>query len=217
MPEPPRISALRPTNRDPNRSTVKVDGKAVGTLANQLIADLDLKIGSPWTDDLAERVGGAVVYDKAFRAATSRLARRAMSRGMLRQKLRTVKEPAPPEVIERVLDRLTELGFLDDRAFGEALIRETTRSKPAGPMLLRQKLMQKGVDRELIDGLVADATDDREEQADGATAFALKKVRSMQRLDPAARKRRLYGQLARRGFAPDAIRAAMAAALDSDG
>ena len=209
----PRISALRPTNRDPNRSTVKVDGKAVGTLANQLIADLDLKVGSPWTDDLAERVGGAVVYDKAFRAATSRLARRAMSRGMLRQKLRTVKEPAPPDVIERVLDRLTELGFIDDRAFGEALIRETTRSKPAGPMLLRQKLMQKGVDRELIDGLVADATDDREEQAEGATEIALKKVRSMQRLDAAARKRRLYGQLARRGFTPDAIRAAMAAAL----
>lgn len=218
-----RISALRPTNRDPHRSTVKVDGQAVGTLSQKLIDDLGLAIGSPWTDQLADAVADAVIYDKAFRAATRRLARRAMSSGMVRQKLRTpairkrdkqgnLQEPAPtppPEIIDRVIERLTELDLLDDRAFGEALIRDLTRAKPAGPMLLKQKLYAKGLDRKLIDQLVADATADPEEQADGATQFAEKKIRSMQHLEPDAQKRRLYGQLARRGFTPDAIRTAM--------
>ncbi len=36
----------------------------------------------------------------------------------------------------------------------------------------------------------------------------------MRHLEPEKQKRRLYGQLARRGFAPDAIRTAMDAALD---
>lgn len=225
----PCISALRPTNRDPHRSTVKVDGQAVGTLSQKLIDDLGLTIGSPWTDQLADAVAEAVIYDKAFRAATRRLARRAMSSGMIRQKLRAPARPRarkrgkdgkfpdptpptpppPPEVIDQVIERLFELDLLDDRAFGEALIRDLTRSKPAGPMLLKQKLYAKGLDRKLIDELVADATSDPEEQADGATEFARKKIRSMLHLEPDAQKRRLYGQLARRGFTPDAIRTAM--------
>jgi len=222
----PRISALRPTNRDPLRSTVKVDGKAVGTLSQKLIDDLGLNIGSPFTAELAEAVAEAVVYDKAFRAATRRLARRAMSSGMIRQKLRTPARPrkrkpgdtrpprepdapTPLHVIDQVIERLTELQLLDDRAFGEALIRDLTRSKAAGPMLLKQKLYAKGLDRKLIDELVADATADPDEQADGATDFARKKIRSMLHLEPDTIKRRLYGQLARRGFTPDAIRTAM--------
>jgi regulatory protein len=119
-------------------------------------------------------------------------------------------------VIDQVIERLSELDLLDDRAFGRALIRELTRAKPAGPNLLKQKLYAKGLDRQLIDELVADATADLDEQADGATAFARKKARSMQHLDPDQQKRRLYGQLARRGFTPDAIRTAMDAVLRDD-
>ncbi|MEM1028304.1 MAG: regulatory protein RecX [Planctomycetota bacterium] len=227
-----RISALRPTNRDPLRSTIKVDGRAVGTLSQKLIADLNLTIGSPFTRELAAAVADAVVYDKAFRKATRALARRAMSSGMIRQKLRTPPrprksalgqdgkpgntrkprepDPVPPAaVIDQVLARLAELQLLDDRAFGQALIRDLTRAKPAGPMLLKQKLYAKGLDAKLIDELVAEATADPEEQADGATAFARKKLRSMQHLDADVIKRRLYGQLARRGFTPDAIRTAL--------
>ncbi|MEL7087376.1 MAG: regulatory protein RecX, partial [Planctomycetota bacterium] len=204
-----RISALRPTHRDPHRSTVKVDGRAMGTLSQKLIDDLGLVIGSPWTPQLADAVAEAVVYDKAFRAATRRLARRAMSSGMIRQKLRTPPRPRkrprepgkdgkpreptpipPAHVIDQVIARLTELDLLDDRAFGEALIRDLTRSKPAGPMLLKQKLYAKGLDRTLIDELVAAATADPEQQADGATAFARKKIRSMRHLEPDAQKRR---------------------------
>ncbi len=199
----------------------------MGTLSQKLIDDLGLTIGSAWTPRLAEAVAEAVVYDKAFRAATRRLARRAMSSGMIRQKLRTpaprkrdqegkLKEPVappPPHVIDQVIGRLRELDLIDDRAYGEALIRDLTRSKPAGPMLLKQKLYAKGLDRSLIDELVAAATSDPDEQADGATAFAQKKIRSMRHLDADTIKRRLYGQLARRGFAPDAIRTAMDAVL----
>jgi regulatory protein len=123
-------------------------------------------------------------------------------------------DPIPPAVIDQVVQRLTELELLDDRAYGQMLIRDLTRGKPAGPALLKQKLYAKGLDRKLIDELVAEATDDPDQQAEDATDFARKKARSMRHLEPEKQKRRLYGQLARRGFAPDAIRTAMDAALD---
>lgn len=203
----PRISALRPTQRDPNRATIKVDGRAVGTLSQKLLADLGLQVGQLWTEALATQVAEAVLFDKAFRAATRRLARRAMSRGMVERKLRELGHP--PEAAAQVIERLESLDLLDDEAYGRALIRELTRAKPAGPMLLRQKLQQKGLERTLIDRLVAETTVDADDQRQAAADYARRKLRSLLRYEPAVQKRRLYGQLARRGFAPDTIRDAM--------
>lgn len=212
--QPDRITSLRPTQRDPNRTTVFVEGKAVGTINNLRLSELNLAIGDAWSGELAALMTDAVAYDKAFRAATRRLARRAMSRGMLVRKLKQAEHA--PAVIEQVMQRLEELELIDDEAFGKALIRETTLSKAAGPRLLSQKLYAKGLDRQLIDRLVTEATEDDDQQAEGAIAFAKKKVRVMDRLDMAAKRRRLYGQLARRGFTPDTIRTAMSKALDED-
>ncbi|MEM9881723.1 MAG: regulatory protein RecX [Planctomycetota bacterium] len=205
------ITALRPTQRDPMRVTVKVGRRSVGTLAQTLADGLGLRPGVVWTEALAASLDDALAYDKAWRAATRGLARRAMSSGMVRQKLRRLDPPADAATVDRVLERLVELGLLDDEAFGRALIRDVTRAKPAGPALLRQKLYAKGLDQGVIDRLVAEATADDEAQADAAVAFARKRAASMRKLDAATRDRRLYGQLARRGFTPDDIRRAMAA------
>ena len=121
-----------------------------------------------------------------------------------------------PEVREAVMQRLDELGLIDDTAYAQMLIRETQRAKPAGPMLLRQKLMQKKVDRSLIDRLVAEATADPDDQRAAARQLVEKKLPSLARFDAATRKRRLYGQLARRGFTSDVISDAMAGIEDKD-
>jgi len=44
--------------------------------------------------------------------------------------------------------------------------------------------------------------------------LAQRKLAGMKRLEPAVRKRRLYGQLARRGFTPDTIHSAFDALAD---
>lgn len=197
-----QITAIVPSSRNPERASIRVNGRAVATLSNKHVADLDLRVGQPWTPELADRVAEAAQYDKALRKAMNRLARRAMSRRDLDRKLIDLEFDAPTR--QRVLDRLAELGYLDDAAFGKALIRETVLRKPAGPFLLKQKLMQKGLDRTLIDRLVEDATETRDQTAD-AVDLLRRRLRSMQRLDPAARRRRLYGLLARRGYDIDTI------------
>jgi len=207
FPPDARISALHPTQRDPTRLTVKVNGRSVGTLSTKLVDDLGLAVGDVWTEHLRTTLRGALKYDKAFRAATSRLARRPMSRGQIERKLRDLDHEA--EVIAQVLERLDQLELIDDQKFGEIVVRETMRAKPAGPRLLRQKLMQKGVDRALIDGLVDEATSDDDQQAESAKELVRKKLPSLQRVDAATRQRRVYGLLARRGFTGDAVRAAM--------
>ena len=211
MSDAPRITAIKPTARDPQRVTVRVGRKVVATLSVRQAEALGLHVDQPWDTALAAQVEQAAQVDKAMRKAMNRLNRRAMSRRDLDRKLRDLEFDEP--IRQRVLDRLTELKYLDDEAFGRALIRETQRAKPAGPRLLRQKLFQKGLDRKLIDQLVGEVRDTSDPEAE-ALALARRRLRQMSRLDAAARQRRLYGLLARRGFEPQTINAAMEALRD---
>ncbi len=207
------ITAITPSRKHPQRASIKVNGRYIASLSHTLIEQLELKVGTPWDDALAQRVADAAAYDKALRAAMRRLDRRAMSTRQLADKLRTLG--FDPAIITRVTDRLTDLNALNDRAYGEALIREIQRGKPAGPRLLRIKLAQKGLSRELIDELIADTAGDDDPVA-RARQFAQRKLTSLARYDATTRKRRLWGALARRGFTGDVIENALRDLLHDD-
>jgi len=183
------------------------------TPLDALVASLGLKVGDAWSEALAKRVAQAATYDKALRAAMRRLDRRAMSTRQLADKLRTLG--FEPSIIEQVTARLTELGALNDRAYGEALIREIQRGKPAGPRLLRAKLAQKGLDRALIDELLAEAAADDDPVA-CARSLAQRRLTALSRYDVPTRRRRLWGLLARRGFDSDVIEQALTDLFEDD-
>ena len=206
MSQPPRITAIKPSARHPDRAAIHVAGRAVATLPTRLIADLGLQCDQPWTDSLARQVEQASQVDQAMRRAINRLNRRALSRRDLDRKLKQLDFDQP--IREKVLDRLTELNYLDDRALGRALIRDIMLRKPAGPRLLRQKLFQKGLDADLIDQLIDETTQDTD-AVDQCRQLARTRLAGMSRLDTAARQRRLWGLLARRGYESDTINQAM--------
>jgi len=211
----PQITAIVPSKRSPDRASIRVAGKTVATMSTQRIAELGLSIGQPWNQELAELVEQAGAFDKAMRVAMNRLNRRALSRRELDRKLR--EKDHDEAVRQRVLDRLEELGLLDDEAYGRALLREMQRGRPAGPRLMQQKLYQKGLDRKLIDRLVTEAASDTSEQIERATQLARKRGAAMASLDAPTRNRRLYSLLARRGFESQVIQSAMeAVAAEAD-
>jgi len=205
----PTITAIRSTKRDPSRVSIHVDGKFAAALSRERLAELGLKKGTRWTEEIAARVAEVDARDKAMRDATRILGRRAVSCGDLRQRLQRKQHDAA--VIDQVIDRMQEIGALDDEAFGRALIREIRNRKPAGRRLLQQKLYQKRLDRKLIDRLLdeADAVGGQLEQV---RQFAIKRLHSpsLRKVDPLTRKRRLWSVLARRGFDSETISDALA-------
>lgn len=201
-----RITGIVPSKRSADRSVVRVGGRGVATLSNQRVAELGLHVGQAWTPALEAQVAEAKEYDTAMRKAMNRLGARAMSRRTLDKKLKDLE--FPDAVRQRVLDRLESLKLLDDEAFARMVIRSELSRKAAGPRLLSQKLWQKGIDRKLADRLIAEAVEPLD-QSEEAAELARRKLKSMSRLDPVARKRRIYAMLARRGFGPDTIDAAL--------
>jgi regulatory protein len=124
------------------------------------------------------------------------------------------------DLVEGAIERMTELGMLDDDVFARAWVESRDRARPRGERAIRDELRLKGIDRSTVDLVM----EERREAAlgrgneDGADASAgpdrvaaerlLAKHRpALQRVaDPRQRRQRAYALLARNGFDPDTCR-----------
>lgn len=108
------------------------------------------------------------------------------------------KREVPAAAAERVLDRMEEVGLVDDATFAEEWVRSRRQRRHLSSRALQQELRRKGVDPEQVSEALE--TVEPEDEHAAALALAEKKMRSMTGLEPHVRRRRLAGALARRGF-----------------
>lgn len=194
----------------------------------ELALDLFMRAGLASGDELSEaELRGLVEQDEIHRArhaAMNLLAHRARSRAELRRRLWRKEFPDP--VIDETLAWLEERGYVDDRAFAESFVRDRLRLKPRGRVGLIQELRKKGVDSHVAEAAIAavmdaEEVDDRSLARRSAEAWARKNASALRKARASTdhrrkARRRLYGHLARRGFAPDAVRTAIDAILRDD-
>ncbi len=134
-------------------------------------------------------------YSVATKIALNALSRRAKSRGELYAVL--LKKNTEPDLIDRVLDRLTEHKLIDDQAFANDWSRSRHIYKGLSRNVLARELRQKGGDIEITVALEQIAP---ESERAVATALVEKKLRSLQRESADVKYRRLSGFLARKGY-----------------
>lgn len=139
----------------------------------------------------------------------NKLNAQARTRHELREALD--RRDVPVDVAERVLDRMTEVGLVDDAAFADSWVSSRQRRRHLSKTVLRQELVKKGVDRDQIDTALEQVQPENEYQA--ALELAEKKARSMSGLEHQVRYRRLIGALARKGFSADISRQVIAEVL----
>jgi len=203
MPHHSHITAIEPAARNPKRANIRVGNRVAACLSVKLVTQLGLGVGQVWNEPLAARVREATAYDKALSQAVKMVSRRPLSRAHLQVKLQA--QGWEPALTQRVLQRLEELGLSDDEALARQWVAQLTATKPAGPALLQAKLRQRGFAEALIDRLLREQAVVGPSARDEALRLAERKRAALARLDPATQRRRLYGLLARRGFADDLI------------
>ncbi len=143
-------------------------------------------------------------------AALKLLDRTRRTRSDLTQRLRDKGFAA--SAIEPVLDRLTEVGLVDDTEYARAYLAGRWGRRPAGLRRLQQELRGKGVGDEAVEAArqtleqMGQAGDDRA----AASKLVAQAARRYASLEPRVRQQRLYALLMRRGFDRDTIQAALA-------
>lgn len=135
--------------------------------------------------------------EQAKEACLRLLAIRARSRAELAQRLSA--KGFASEVAEPALDRLAEVGLIDDAEFARQWVRQRHNFSGKGRQALAQELRRKGVAQEdaaaALDSLSADDEHER------ATELVRRKLRTLPAgLDREKAIRRLVGMLARRGY-----------------
>jgi regulatory protein len=172
----------------------------------------------------------AAIDDPAvvLEAATRFLEARSRSVAEVRRRLTSAGYQGP--LIEAAITRLGDLGVLDDDAFARAWIESRDRAHPRGERALRDELRLKGVDRPLVDQVLAERRELRSEHLDAdeatpppdrlaAERLIARHSRALDRIDdPRKRRERAYALLARNGFDPETCRevATLVAARDDN-
>lgn len=107
----------------------------------------------------------------------------------------------PVEVADQVLDRLTQVGLIDDAAYAAAFVRTKQRDRALGRAALRTELRRRGVGEEPAGRALAQV--DPEMERARAEALVAKRVDAAMVAGGVAARRRLLGLLARRGYPAD--------------
>jgi regulatory protein len=185
------ITALKLQSKNRNRVGIYLDGEYCFSL-NKILA-AGLRVGQRLSDDQIEGLKRQDLEEQTYQRAIRLLGRRSRSEYELRSNF--IRHKVPDEVQEAVINRLEEVGLVDDRAFTDAWIENRRLFRPRGVRALRAELRQKGVSSEIIEVALQDFDD---EQA--AYQAAVKGARRLKGISWDIFRQRLGAYLARRGF-----------------
>lgn len=146
-------------------------------------------------------------FEKFYGRSLSYLSIRPRSEKEIRDYLE--KKKAPVDIIDQILEKLKSQKFLDDREFVRWWIRQRTVNKPQSYFLTKRELLQKGVDKETIEGVFRESDDERQDELTLAQKIVEKKIDKYQNLEKKEVYEKLGGLLARRGFSWSIIKRAI--------
>ena len=141
----------------------------------------------------------ADLQDLARQIVLRQLAMAPRSRAQLEEKL--AQRDCPSDVAAAVLDRMTEVGLIDDHAYAQMLVRSQQAGRGLAKRALARELRTKGIDDDLAQEALASISDADERRR--ARELVDKKLRAMNGLGIEVQTRRLAGMLARKGFSPN--------------
>ncbi len=196
----PKITAITAQQRHPQRVNIYLDGEFAFGLARIVAAWL--QVGQELTAEDIARLRAADAREQAFQRALRYLGYRPRTEEEIRRDLR--RREVAEEDIAAVLERLRDLGLVNDPAFARAWVDDRTAFRPRGRRALRAEMRQKGLPEQVI----ARALETVDEAALAETA-AQKALRRYAALPWPEFRRKMSAYLARRGFPYEIVKEAV--------
>ena len=185
--------------RRTRRVNVFVDGRFALRLGAALAAERDVRPGRALTAAELLELAEAEARRRALESALRLLSYRPRSEQELRGRL--ARNGLGREVIEETLDRLRELGYLDDEAFARAWTETRQAIRPRSSQLLTAELRRWGVAQETAERATASISDE-----DAAYRAASRRLPTLRGLEYPRLRERLGRFLTQRGFSYDVAR-----------
>jgi len=191
-----RITGIEPQQRHPSRVSIFVDGAFVLGVEGAVAVALGLRVGQPMGETRLREVAQAEEIRQAIDLALQFLGYRARSRAEVRRRL--ARKGYEEEIVDQVIERLSQGGLLDDSQFTEAWVRARTTGRAMGPRRIAWELRRKGVDAETVRDAVGRI--DETTELGLALKVGRQKAESMRGEPMPVARRKIAAALQRRGF-----------------
>ncbi|MGN1131721.1 MAG: regulatory protein RecX [Ruminococcus sp.] len=154
------VTAVEPRRK--SLSALYIDGEFAMKLDTETLLINHIKEGVELSDEELHQLIEESNNKRAKEKALWLISYRDHSKKELVDK---IKRTSSEESAVAAVERLTELGLVNDEAYARRYFKELTQgSKHLSPRGARYKLMEKGIDRELIDAIVDETDIDEREQ-----------------------------------------------------
>jgi regulatory protein len=196
------ITSIEKQKKRRGRYNVFLDGEfSFGASDNTI-----LKFGLRTKDDLSEEkideIKNYDEFDYAKKYSFDLLSRSPKSEKEIRTKLKQKK--ISESNIVKVITSLKDLKFLDDENYAKLFLESKLRNNPAGKIVIKNKLREKGIDKELIEESLENFYDDALEEKK-AESILLKYLKKKSKEDKFKLKQKCFQHLVSKGFSFDLV------------
>ena len=150
---PVNITKIEVQKKSKSRYSLFDGEKFITGVSQDTLIRFNLHSGKILSEKMIGEIEAAEVLHKMREQTLRFLSRRAHSRKELDDKLR--KKGHRKDLINKILDEFQARGYIDDTEFARMFTDEEIRLKSSGPLLIRSKLMQRGVTGQLIDQTIS--------------------------------------------------------------
>lgn len=202
--QPGTVTRLAVQKRDVHRVSVYLDGAFAFGIHQDVLVQFGLAKGQRLEVEAQQEMLAAERLRTAKQVALDYLAYKPRTAEEVRRKLE--RKDVDADTAEAVVERLRELGYLDDAAYAKQYAQRRHQVKGYGPRRIQSDLQRRGVARRHVERAV-EALREEADLLERAREQARKRWRRLQR-EPDARRRRkkLSDYLLRRGYGYDTIR-----------
>jgi regulatory protein len=193
------VTSVEKQKRKP-RADVYLDGVQMLSLRLDVVVMMGVAVGVELDDKRRREIEAEDQRLGAMEAALRLFAAGPRSERDLRDRLK--RRGFRVAAVNAVVDRMRELGYINDAAYARTFVESRLASTPRSRRALAFEMGRKGVDRELAATAIAELSD-----IDAAYDAAQRRLRAFRNLDREAFTRRMGNFLASRGFGYGVARA----------
>ena len=196
------ITQISRQKKDRKRYNLYLDGEFYCGLYDDTILKFGLCKGDEITEKKINEIASFDEYIYGKKIAFDYLSYRIRTVSEIKKKLK--QKEISGESAEKVLKHLAELGLTNDEEFARVFINEKIKRKPVGKKVLRQKLFEKGINKELGDNVlekIFSEVDEKELALENFRKYFPKLVGT----EIHSQRKKTFDYLARKGFDFDII------------
>lgn len=194
----PKITKLARQKHNDKRVSVFVDDEYAFSVLDEIIIEYNIALNMDVTLLPLDKIKEEDDYKTCLTVAFNHISVSDKSEKQMRDFL--LKKRFLGESVEKVIKRLKELNYIDDRAFAKTFIEH---SKKSGKKALIYKLQSKGISMEDIDLALENESDEIQEEK--ALDLAIKQLPKYDKFSDFEKKQKLNAFLIRHGFTWDII------------